>query len=80
MPATAASDVVESEIKCPQCSKTYQVYMKFAPNPQTDEDFKKLGKIAFPKENKLKCDCGFEIDLTGLRNQVETMTGKKVVH
>ena len=34
----------------------------------------------FPKDNKLKCECGFEIDLSGMRNEIEIKSGKKVLN
>ena len=72
-------DVVEIDIKCPQCGKTYKIYAKFIPNPKIDEDYKKKGCMPFPKSNKVKCDCGYEIDLSGIRNDLEVKTGRKVL-
>ena len=74
-----SADVAEFEIKCPQCGKVYKLYAKFVENPQIDSDFQKKGSIPFPKDNKLICDCGFEIDLTGIRNDIETRIGKKIL-
>jgi len=31
------------------------------------------------KINKIKCSCGFEIDLLGLKNQIEIDTKKKII-
>ena len=59
--------------------KVYKLYAKFIENPQIDRDFQKKGAIPFPKDNKLICDCGFEIDLTGIRNDLETKVGKKIL-
>jgi phage FluMu protein Com len=78
IPAQAA-EVVEFETKCPKCGKVYKLYAKFIDNPRIDEDFQKKGNIAFPKDNKLKCDCGFEIDLVGIRNEIEVKIGKKLI-
>lgn len=74
-----SADVAEFEIKCPQCGKVYKLYAKFVENPQIDSDFQKKGSIPFPKDNKLICDCGFEIDLTEIRNDIETRIGKKIL-
>jgi len=71
-------DVAEVEVKCPSCGKVYRVYAKFIENPQIDKDFQKEA-IPFPEDNKLICDCGFEIDLTGIRNDIETKVGKKIL-
>lgn len=72
-------EVAEFEVKCPQCGNVYKIYAKLADNPQIDKDFRKQGKLAYPKDNKLKCNCGFEIDLTGIRNDIENKVRKKIV-
>jgi len=74
-----SADVAEFEVKCPRCGEVYKLYAKFAENPQIDRDFQEKGAIPFPKDNKLICDCGFEIDLTGIRNDLETKVGKKIL-
>ena len=72
-------EVVEFDVKCTQCGKLYKIYAKLVKNPQIDKDLQKQGKLAYPKDNKLKCDCGFEIDLTGIRNELESKVGRKIV-
>jgi hypothetical protein len=71
--------VVEIEPKCPKCGKIYNLYAKFVSDPKIDEDFRKKKRVAFPKDSKLKCKCGFEIDLSGIRNEIEIKTGKKII-
>jgi hypothetical protein len=78
-PQLIAADVAEFEVKCQRCGKSYKLYAKFLPKREIDEDFNKKGVIAYPKENKLKCDCGFEIDLSGIRNDMELKVGRKIV-
>lgn len=77
--AIAEVEVVEFETKCPQCGKVHKLYAKLVDNPKLDKDFQKKGDIAYPKDNKLQCDCGFEIELSGIRNEIETRLGKKLV-
>lgn len=77
--AIAEAKVAEFETKCPQCGKVRKLYAKLVDNPKIDKDFQKKGDIAYPKDNKLQCDCGFEIDLSGIRNEIETRLGKKLV-
>ena len=74
-----AAEVVEFEMRCPQCGKVYKLYAKFKDDPKIDEDFQKKGNVAYPNDNKLKCECGFEIDLGGIRNELETKIGKKLL-
>lgn len=72
-------DVVEFGVKCAQCGKDIKVYAKLKDNPAIDTDFQQRGYLPFPKDNKLRCDCGYEIDLGGARNEIEMKTGMKVV-
>jgi hypothetical protein len=73
------AEVAEFEVKCQRCGKHHKLYAKFVPKKDIDEDFNKKGVIAYPKDNKLKCDCGFEIDLSGIRNEMEIKVGRKIV-
>lgn len=79
IPKMPIADVVEIQQKCPKCNKVHSLYGKFSPNPQIDEELKNKGMIPFPKDAKIKCDCGFEIDLLGLKNQIEIDTRKKII-
>ena len=72
-------DVAELEQKCSQCGKVHKIYAKLVNNPQIDKDFNSRGFAPFPKNNKLVCDCGFEVDLGGIRNEIEVKTGLKVL-
>jgi hypothetical protein len=75
----AVAEVAHLDIKCQKCGKTHSIYAKFVQNPKIDEDYKNKGATPFPKDNKLVCDCGFEIDLSGIRNEIETRIGKSIV-
>jgi phage FluMu protein Com len=79
IPQQGVPEVVEIEQKCPKCGKIHKIYGKFITNPEIDKDFQKKGCIGFPKDNKLTCDCGFEIDLSGMRNEIEVKTGRKLI-
>ena len=72
-------EVVELEQKCPKCGKIHKIYAKLSNKSQIDHDFQQRGFMPFPKDNKLKCDCGFELDLGGIRNEIEIKTGMKVL-
>ncbi len=79
MPKKPKVDVAQVEQKCPRCGKAYKIYAKLVPNPQIDVNFKNKGFIPFPKDAKIMCECGFEIDLLGIKNQIEVQTGRKVI-
>ena len=76
---SVSADVVELETKCQKCGKTHKLYGKFIDNPQIDKDFRAKGAKQFPKDNRLICDCGFEINLNGPRNDIESRIGKKMI-
>ena len=73
------ADVAEVEVKCPKCGMIHRLYAKFGKNPTIDTDLKKKGFKSFPEDNKLICNCGFEIGLSGLRNNLEIQAGKKII-
>lgn len=71
--------VVEVETKCQKCGKVHNLYAKFVHDDKIDEKFKKKNFTSFPSNNKLVCDCGYEIDLSGIKNEIETQVGKKII-
>ncbi len=79
IPAQAKPEVAEIEVKCTQCGKLYKLYAKFVNDPKIDADFKGKGTLPFPKDNRMRCSCGYEIDLSGIRNNLESQVGKKIV-
>jgi ATP-dependent protease ClpP protease subunit len=73
------ADVIEIDIRCQKCKKHHKIYAKFINEPKIDEDYKKKGIKPFPKDNKLICDCGFEIDLNGIEKEIESKISKKII-
>lgn len=72
-------NVVEVEPRCPKCNILHKIYAKLVPDPQIDLDFKNKGFTPFPKDAKIMCRCGFEIDLLGIKSQIEIQTGRKII-
>jgi hypothetical protein len=79
IPAGKTPDVAEVEVRCPSCGKNHKIYAKFIPDPKIDKNFRNKGAKPFPGDNKLICDCGFEIDLSGIKNEIEARSGKKII-
>jgi len=80
IPQMPIADVVEIQQQCPKCKKVHSLYGKFSPNPQIDQELINKGLIPFPKDARIKCNnCGFEIDLLGLKSQIEIDTGRKII-
>jgi hypothetical protein len=77
--AKVQPDVVKFQIKCSKCGKQHNLYAKTKTSLQIDEDMKKQGLIPIPPIRKLKCVCGFEIDLLGIINECEKKISMKLV-
>lgn len=73
------AEVVNVEIPCPKCGRIHRLFAKFINQEKIDKDFEGKGLKKFPENNKLVCDCGFEIDLIGVRNEIERQAGKKII-
>lgn len=71
--------VVEGEVKCQKCGKVHTIYAKLVDDKKIDDEYKKKSFKSFPANNKLICDCGYEIDLSGIKNDIETQVGKKII-
>jgi len=74
-----AADVVQLDVVCPQCGIKHSIYAKFVNNPKIDTDFQGKGTMPFPKDNILKCQCGYEIDVSGIKNDIESQSGRKML-
>lgn len=72
-------DVARIEPLCPKCGTVHKIFAKFNPNPQIDVEMRAQGFTPFPSHGKIRCKCGFEIDLLGIKNQIESQTGRKTV-
>jgi len=80
LPPNKKAEVAEFKVVCPKCGQQYSIYIKFSDNKKIDVDLQKKGSKPYPINNKLKCDnCGFSIDLSGVKNQLEMQIGKKAI-
>lgn len=79
VPQMQVPDVVEIRQKCPKCGQAHKIYAKFVDNPKIDIDFQKKGFKPFPKNAKIICHCGFEIDLSGIKTQIEIQAKRKII-
>lgn len=78
--ANAQPDIVQIDQRCPQCGEVAKIYAKFTSNPKIDKELKAKGFTPYPKDDKIKCKkCGFEADISGLRNKIEADLGKKII-
>ncbi len=78
-PQVQKPDTAELEVPCPKCGIVHKLYAKFVPDPKIDTLMAKKGFKKFPKDAKITCSCGFELDLTGPKNEIETNVGRRMV-
>lgn len=79
IPQLNKADVIELDIDCPQCGTKHHLYGKFVKDLKIDADFVAKGKKSIFSSDKIHCKCGFEIDILGIRNDIESKVGKKFV-
>lgn len=72
-------NVAEFSVKCEHCGKKYDFYAMFEKNPVIDAAMAKKKVKKLPKNNKVTCECGREINLSGIRNDIEQQVHKKVI-
>ena len=80
LPSTPQTpDVVQIEQKCPKRGQVHKLFGKFKIDTKIDEEMKKQGFAPFPKDAKLQFPCGYEIDLAGIKSQIELQSNQKFV-
>jgi hypothetical protein len=72
------NSIIEVGIQCPNCAKKHKLFAQFQKNKQIHDEQILKGFKPFTKNNKLSCDCGFEFDLSGIKNEIETKTKCKI--
>lgn len=79
IPHRPEPDVAQINQVCPKCGHSFKIYAKFIDDPKIDKEFKQKGFISFPSDAKLTCSCGYEIDLSGIKNQIEMQANRKII-
>lgn len=79
IPTQQSSEVAEIKHVCEKCGKEHKIYAKFDENLVIDNDFQSKGFVPFSKDGRLTCDCGYQIDLTGIKSQIEMQMKKSIV-
>jgi len=73
-------DAIEVNLKCEQCQHEHKLYGKFTDDPDIDKDMLQNGKRPIPPEGKISCEnCGREIDLAGIINDIEAKMNRKLL-
>jgi len=71
--------VIELNMSCPKCGKQQPLYAKLGKIPPDLENQLASRSKKFPADNKIQCECGFTVDLTAIRNQIESQLGRKII-
>lgn len=64
----------EFDIKCNQCGSVVHIQVDFEPGLPLMP-----GRLPFPADNKLRCACGAEHDLSEARRQIESQAKRQIV-
>ncbi|HUC86960.1 MAG TPA: hypothetical protein VMR75_01345 [Candidatus Saccharimonadales bacterium] len=68
------------ELECPKCKYKHKLYAKLKPDKVIDLEMQKQGFKKIPLTGKLVCEkCGFELDLTGAKNEIERAAKKPII-
>lgn len=62
--------VININLDCLNCGKHHEFYINLSQNPQIDFEMQNQGKIPFPDGNIFICECGEELDLSEIRNNL----------
>ena len=72
-------EVIELDVDCPKCKSKHNLYIQLKDDNKLDVIATNKGRKKFPKDNVLKCECGFEMNLIDIRNNIEAQTGIKTI-
>ena len=62
--------ILELKIECNNCGKNHEFYINIQNNPNLDLELQNQGKIPLPEDDFIICDCGNQLDLTEIRNNI----------
>lgn len=62
------------ELDCARCQKKHVIQANFDKGIPLES-----GRIPFPRDNRLKCECGNVIDLTGAKQQLEAQVKRPIL-
>lgn len=57
-------------IVCNNCGKEFNYYINLIGNPLVDQDLQNQGLIPLPEEDVVVCECGVELDLSEIKNNI----------
>lgn len=70
---------VQFNQKCPKCGIIHKMYGKLEKDMEIDKYHKQQGIQPFPSSLKLTCSCGYVIDMSPMRNDIELKIKRKLI-
>lgn len=58
------------DISCNNCGKKFEYYINFSGNPLIDMELQNQGRAPLPEDNIIICDCGTELNLSEIKNNI----------
>jgi len=71
------AESVTVDVVCPKCKAKHTIKALLIDGKDKEAE-KENHVVSFPKDNVLKCHCGAAIDLTSLKNEIESQTGSNI--
>lgn len=68
--------MIKIDYNCQKCGKPHLLYAKLKEDEKLEKQLLGSSYKLFPKNCRLQCSCGFENDLTLIKNDIEKQTGK----
>ena len=62
--------VINMMVDCLNCGRQHELYINLSQNPQIDFEMQNHGKIPFPDDDMLQCECGEDLDLSEIRDSL----------
>ncbi len=75
----AGPDGAQITIECDNCGREHKIFAKFKEDVEINDNLKEEGFIPYPESDKIICECGYELDLRGVKNEIEARSGLKVI-
>lgn len=72
------ADSVEIDQECSKCGTVHRLYARFKKDAEIDKRMQGQGRQPYPRGNKFACNCGEQIDLSGVKKHIQKM-GKRIV-
>ena len=71
------ANIMQIEIPCNKCGRKHNFYKKLSDDKNIDIEMEKKNVKPLPNEDQFACECGNNIDLKAIKNEIDMMTKMK---